>query len=280
MRYKAKSSKRDILVALGSLAVLLMNLNAVGGAGRRRAKAMVCLSNLNQWGRMFEMFTSDNDGYFSSGLVANAGWHRGEWIIGLRPYIEPNTNLLCCPEATKQYPNSPPWGGPFNAYVMPSGGFQDQQQESSYGANCWLYNPPPGVATIQGRPTEWNWRSVAVQGANSIPVFADSMFRGGGPYDSGIQSYPPVYNGQWLGYNMEMMHFCIDRHDGATDVLFMDWSARKTGLKQLWTLKWHRTFNTDGPWTEAGGALPADWPSWMRNFRTYQPILVKAMVKL
>ena len=49
----------------------------------------------------------------------------------------------------------------------------------------------------------------------------------------------------------------------------MDWSAREVGVKELWTLKWHRQFETEGAWTRAGGVQPADWPPWMRNFRDY-----------
>ncbi|GAH40252.1 unnamed protein product, partial [marine sediment metagenome] len=50
--------------------------------------------------------------------------------------------------------------------------------------------------------------------------------------------------------------------------LFMDWSVRKVGLKELWKLKWHRNFNTNGPWT--GGHMPRDMPDWwMRDFKNY-----------
>ena len=273
MKREFHFSKKDFIIVLVCAVILLMSIGAIGSGGRRRAKELVCLSNLGQWGKVFQMFTNDNDGYFSKGLVANGGWHRGEWIIGLRLYMDANTNLLRCPEATERYPNNFTWGGPFNTYAMPltpgASGSKEGGEEPSYGANCWLYNPPPGVATIQGRPTEWNWRGVAVGRADSIPVFADSMFQGGGPYDSGIRGNPPLYNGQWLGYSRDMMHFCIDRHDGATNVLFMDWSARKIGLKRLWKLKWHRQFNTAGPWTIAGGARSNDWPTWMRDFRGY-----------
>jgi hypothetical protein len=41
------------------------------------------------------------------------------------------------------------------------------------------------------------------------------------------------------------------------------------GLKELWTLKWHRSFNTAGPWTKAGGVSPEDWPEWIRPFKDY-----------
>jgi hypothetical protein len=49
----------------------------------------------------------------------------------------------------------------------------------------------------------------------------------------------------------------------------MDWSVRKIGLKELWTLKWHQNYNTAGLWTTAGGVGREDWPAWMRRFKEY-----------
>jgi hypothetical protein len=66
-----------------------------------------------------------------------------------------------------------------------------------------------------------------------------------------------------------MHHFCINRHYGFINGLFMDWSVRKVGLKELWTLKWDPEFDTAGPWTRAGGVQPQDWPRWMRRFKDY-----------
>jgi hypothetical protein len=49
----------------------------------------------------------------------------------------------------------------------------------------------------------------------------------------------------------------------------MDWSVRKVELKETWTLKWHREFDTANKWTSAGGVKPEDWPYWMRKFKDY-----------
>jgi len=49
----------------------------------------------------------------------------------------------------------------------------------------------------------------------------------------------------------------------------MDWAARKIGLKELWMLNWHRSFNIQGPRTKAGGVRSSDWPEWMRKFKDY-----------
>ena len=65
-----------------------------------------------------------------------------------------------------------------------------------------------------------------------------------------------------------MMHFAMDRHQGNVNWLFLDWSVRKVGVKELWRLKWHRNFNTNGFWTSSYGSAP-DWPEWMKNLKEY-----------
>jgi prepilin-type processing-associated H-X9-DG protein len=74
---------------------------------------------------------------------------------------------------------------------------------------------------------------------------------------------------KWL---LEMVRYCINRHNGFVNSLFCDWSVRKVGLKELWTLKWHRNFDINGPWTLAGNATPAIWDEaapWMKGFPEY-----------
>ena len=70
--------------------------------------------------------------------------------------------------------------------------------------------------------------------------------------------------------NIDVNYVCINRHEtGFTNVLFLDFSVRKVGLKELWTLKWLPDYDTAGPWTRRGGVQPGDWPEWMRGFRDY-----------
>jgi hypothetical protein len=49
----------------------------------------------------------------------------------------------------------------------------------------------------------------------------------------------------------------------------VDFAVSKVGLKELWTLNWHRQFNIVNGWTKAGGIQPQNWPAWMQGFKDY-----------
>jgi len=264
----------ELLVVIAIIALLMGILMPALQRVKKQARTSACQANLHQWSQIWAMYCQDNDGFFctdSSDL--DVGWARGTWILALRPYYRTKSGILLCPMAKKRLDNLENHGGPTRTYIMGTGGEGNLQEEASYGANCWIYKAPSG-GKIQQRPTDWNWKTADVKGGNNVPIFGDCMWRGGGPFyqDGNVQSnriIPPQFDGQWLGAAYEMMHFCIDRHDAFNNHAFLDWSVRKVGIKELWTLKWHRQFNTGGAWTKAGGVQPDNWPEWMRKFRDY-----------
>jgi prepilin-type N-terminal cleavage/methylation domain-containing protein len=259
----------ELLVVIAIIALLMGILMPALSRVRKQARTVACRAMLKQWGPIWYMYCNDNNGYFSNGNITGIDWRRGEWVIVLRSQYETRSEILRCPMAANRLDSGEDHGGPFNTYVMGAGGGGNVQEEASYGQNNWLFNPPSSVANIQGRPSEWHWRTMNVKGTNNIPVFADTMWRGGGPYIQGERGDPPQFNGQWLGASHEMKHFCIDRHNGADNHLFLDWTVRSVDLKELWTLKWHKQFDTRGPWTRGGGVQASDWPEWMRGFKEY-----------
>jgi prepilin-type processing-associated H-X9-DG protein len=102
-----------------------------------------------------------------------------------------------------------------------------------------------------------------------VPLFSDAALYTTLPEHTHA---PPEHADIWFVkfyVDTTMDEVCIDRHSGSVNLLMLDSSVRKVGLKELWTLKWNRKFDTQGPWTKAGGVQPSDWPAWMRNFKDY-----------
>src|SRR5439155_8867048 len=114
----------------------------------------------------------------SSGL----NFDRGEWAYALLQYYKKKPYLLTCPVATMRRgePKAGPGetrlslddpaavdnGGPTTAYNFPlvdpeaPPNAKTRELAASYGANNWVYNPPPGTADIQGRPAGYHWRKL------------------------------------------------------------------------------------------------------------------------
>jgi hypothetical protein len=197
------------------------------------------------------------------------------WKIRLEPYYK-DPEMLLCPMATEPY--SPEGnarkGSPFGAW--PVSGTDDF---SSYGPNGWLCNATEedeGLGWWSQGETENHWRRLDVKGAGYIPVFLDCALHDGWPYHN---DPPPAkeYDTRATNLRDEMKRFCVNRHNGFVNGVFLDDSVKKIGLKELWKLKWHRNFNVNGPWTIAGfggnaAACAAAWDEealWMKNFPEY-----------
>lgn len=58
----------ELLVVIAIIALLMSILMPALASVRNQAKAVMCQSNLKQWGIVFSMYTDDNDGSFMSGL--------------------------------------------------------------------------------------------------------------------------------------------------------------------------------------------------------------------
>jgi prepilin-type N-terminal cleavage/methylation domain-containing protein len=253
----------ELLVVIAIMVLLMAILMPALQRVKKQAQAVACQSNLKQWGVVFSMYTDDNDGYFET---PPAGHSYGLWMEVTEPYYK-ESKLLFCPMATKTWDEGAPRGDPFAGWGPWSGGPSGRAFWGSYGPNLWITNPPAGLTQVQGYPTENNWRTPHVNGANTIPMFLDQIWYGGWPEPT---NEPPLYSGEISEWHINSMkRFCINRHSSFVNGVFVDFSTRKVGLKELWTLKWHREYDTTGPWTQAGLVQSSDWPDWMRRFKDY-----------
>ncbi len=259
----------ELLVVIAIIALLMAILMPALARVKGQAQKVSCQARLREWGLMFKFYTDDYDGYFSNRDVSG-----GVWMTALQPYYKDNWNMLLCPTATRLMLNSSDWGTYKAAYL--------DDYVFSYGINSWTNS----VAQDRGdRKVEWFWKNVqnnttVIPGTrksagrpvstNKIPVFGDSTWYDAWPrHIDEPASHMDAFGIGNRGTSGEMNHFSIDRHNGFINMLFMDWSTRNVGLKENWTLKWHRAFDTMGPFTRAGGIQSGDWPTWLRRYKDY-----------
>jgi len=258
----------ELLVVIAIIALLTAILMPALARVRKQSKAVICQANLKQWGLIWSLYADDHNGYFSDGIFPGkpVGWgERSQWIYALTPYGDTKGKIRFCPTASK-VPAEPVQakGIPYPPTAW-RWKWDEWDEFGSYGANSWTYNPPPERTALQGRGSDMHWRHAYIKNSANVPLFLDCRWPGGGPSHT---DSPPEYDGEPYG-GREMAWFCTDRHRGAINGIFLDFTVRKVGLKELWTLKWHKNYDTNGPWTGSGGVLPEHWPQWMRGFKDY-----------
>jgi prepilin-type N-terminal cleavage/methylation domain-containing protein/prepilin-type processing-associated H-X9-DG protein len=279
----------ELLVVIAIIALLMAILLPTLQRVKQQARAVVCQSNLRQWGIILRAYSSTADGQLhNQGFCEVAAPEF--WMYWLTQNAPGTEDIRCCPMATKSADptgsaspvSNQVVGATFRAWgkfrpLMPKHGRVDKLYHGSYGMNSWLSVADKSGAWIIGiaaananyTPEDF-WTTENVKGAIDIPVFLDSWWWCAWPkYNDQPAQNQDDTRPFPCGCRDSMRRFCVDRHDGYVNAVFLDNSVRKVGLKQLWTLKWHRRYDTSGPWTKAGGVRNENWPAWMRRFKDY-----------
>ncbi len=259
----------ELLVVIAIIALLLAILMPALRKVREQGKMINCMGTLKQWNIIAAVYTEENDGKFwDSDPGTPAYWFPRYMDERVKNWKK--NKLWFCPSATKpiidEHGVQAPTFNIFNAWgIFTGSNLSEDGIAGSYGINGYCLIPRTATVYESGVSTQDGWKTAGGRNAAQVPWWIEALRFDLWP----LPTHAPADNefAAWSG-NL-MARCCINRHQGFLNAAFMDWSVRKVGLKELWTLKWHKTFDTSGPWTQAGGVQPSDWPQWIRPFRAY-----------
>lgn len=262
----------ELLVVIAIIALLLSILMPALRKVKDQAAMIDCLANQRQWNLVAAMNAEENDGRFWKSDDDTPGYWFPRYMKDKVKDWKTNKTWFC-PRATKpiqdENGNAPPTLNIYNAWgIFTGNNLGPNGIAGSYGINgyCLIPQGPNARTTYEsGVAVSDGFKTASVKGANNVPWWIEAL-----RFDLWPTPTQRPADNEYAAWDGNLMaRCCINRHEGHLTAAFLDWSVRKVGVKEVYTLKWHRSFNTRGPWTLAGGVIAGDWPDWIRPFKDY-----------
>ena len=257
----------ELLVVIAIIALLMSILLPAMSRVRKQAKTVICQSNLKQLANCFEMYTGSYDGHFQAGwagAAAGSNW----WLDSVKPYYQ-DIDVCLCPMASKcgyiTHPALGELGWIFSAWCANGWLGPPGSAHGSYAINGWVEDKQEEIGGPYGDNAYMaalRWRTTRAKGAGNVPLFLDAPWIDCWPRQT---DDPPEFDNWPWDFGSMMARFCKNRHNEYVNGVFLDFSVRRIGLKEMWKLKWHRGYNENDP-------SPTAWNDpdhWMFGMKDY-----------
>ncbi len=251
----------ELLVVVSIIALLIALLLPALGQAKGAARTAMCLSNQRQLMTAWHTYSTDNKQEILPSWQGNKDPRTGvgiHWYVPLRSYFSHEHKVFSCPAAPMLDPLNPGRGTALHAWKPPlaSHAGAEDLDIGGYGYNDWMEGQ--GMVHIRTWFTAsqigWFYSTLDENIASSnVPVLGDGTWPDAGwPLEE--DTLPNDFNfpeaTTATGY---MLRFCLDRHQKATNIAFMDASARSVHFVDLWKLRWHKNFTPGPPARTRGG---------------------------
>lgn len=230
----------ELLVVIAIIAILAAILVPAVKRALDRGREALCQSNVRQLAVGFNVYAASHDG--ETIPYTNPG--NQLWITALAEDIGVVDSVRFCPTASEIDPSN--WGSATTAWRWTSGA---TPEPGSYGINGFFYSPykagEGGGRIYCSRLPENGFFGSIEEGNMNTPLFGDCTWVDGWPTEK--DRVPRSYDRPERGMECAayMMRWCINRHDFAVNISYVDAHVEKIKLPMLWAQQWNKEYDTE-----------------------------------
>lgn len=234
----------ELLVVISIIALLVALLLPALSRAREASQSVQCLSNVRQLVVALRMHANDNEQH-TWGPVHSFNTF---WFARINQYTNNLDTARLCPTATVSDATIG-YGSAIRAWTgetWPNTWIHNGTRwyEGSYGFNDWMYDPTAPRDIGLAGPEEQFFGGNIDAGAfqpSRVPVFYDSSWSSAAPnhWDPPSSNPNDPYTIWSEVTSAQMTRLCLNRHDFAINIAYVDGSAARVVLNGLWNQQWH-----------------------------------------